>query len=153
MRLILPRLVGVPRWLAQIALALLLLTLSVKAQQMTADRTDRDAIRSVIQRQLQAFQTDDPEAAFAFASNEIRAKFGTAENFFQAVKTNYKAVYRPRSVMFEKLLTVQGIPTQEVILLAPDGELVKALYLMERQADNTWKISGCFLVPMQGQTI
>lgn len=153
MRLILPRLVGVPRWLAQISLALLLLTLSVKAQQMTADRNDRDAIHAVIQRQIQAFQSDDVEAAFAFASPEIRAKFGTADHFFQTVKTNYKAVYRPRSVMFEKLVTVQGIPTQEVILLAPEGELVKALYLMEKQADSTWKISGCFLVPMQGQTI
>jgi len=55
--------------------------------------------------------------------------------------------------MFEKLVMVQGIPTQEVVLLAPDGDLVKALYLMEKQPDGTWKISGCFIVPMQGQTI
>lgn len=153
MRLIPSPLTRLPRWLAQLSLALLLLTLSVKAQQMTANNTDRDAIRSVIQQQLQAFQKDDAEGAFAFASPEIRAKFGTARNFFQAIKTSYAAVYRPRSVMFEKLVAVQGVPTQEVILLAPDGELVKALYLMEKQPDGTWKISGCFLLPVPGQSI
>ncbi len=120
---------------------------------MTANTSDRDAIHSVIQRQLQAFQKDDAEGAFAFASPEIRAKFGTAKNFFRAVKTNYQAVYRPRSVMFEQLVTMQGIPTQAVILLAPNGDLVKALYLMEKQTDGTWRISGCFIVPIQGQTI
>jgi ketosteroid isomerase-like protein len=153
MRLIPSQLGSLPRWLAQISFALLLLTFSVKAQQMTANNADRDAIRAVIQQQLQAFQKDDAEEAFTFASPEIRTKFGTAKNFFQAVKTSYAAVYRPRSVMFEKLVTVQGIPTQEVVLLAPNGDLVKALYLMEKQPDNTWKISGCFIVPVQGQTI
>jgi len=153
MRLIPSKLGSLPRWLAQISFTLLLLTLAVKAQQMTTNNVDRDAIRAVIQRQLQAFQKDDAEEAFTFASPEIRAKFGTAKNFFQAVKTSYAAVYRPRSVMFEKLVMVQGIPTQEVVLLAPDGDLVKALYLMEKQPDGTWKISGCFIVPMQGQTI
>jgi len=153
MRLIPSKLGSLPRWLAQISFALLLLTLAVKAQQMTANNVDRDAIRAVIQRQLQAFQKNNAEEAFTFASPEIRATFGTAKNFFQAVKTSYAAVYRPRSVMFEKLVMVQGIPTQEVVLLAPDGDLVKALYLMEKQPDGTWKISGCFIVPMQGQTI
>ncbi len=55
--------------------------------------------------------------------------------------------------MFEQLVTMQGIPTQAVILLAPNGDLVKALYLMEKQTDGTWRISGCFIVPIQGQTI
>ncbi|MBW4474570.1 MAG: DUF4864 domain-containing protein [Stenomitos rutilans HA7619-LM2] len=120
---------------------------------MTETSSDRDTIRSVIQRQLQAFQRDNAEEAFTYASPEIRAKFGTAKNFFQAVKTSYAAVYRPRSVMFEKLVMVQGIPTQEVVLLDPNGDLVKALYLMEKQPDGTWKIRGCLIVPMQGQTI
>jgi hypothetical protein len=153
MRLVSFQFGSLPRWLTQISFALLLLTLSVKAQQMTGIPSDRDAIRAVIQRQLQAFQKDDAEEAFAYASPEIRAKFGTAKNFFQAVKTSYAAVYRPRSVMFEKLVTVEGIPTQEVVLLDPNGDLVKALYLMEKQADGTWKISGCYIVPMPGQTI
>lgn len=153
MRLMPSRLGRLTRWLTQISVALLLLTLSVKAQQMTANNADRDAIRAVIQRQLQAFQADNAEEAFTFASPEIRAKFGTAKNFFQAVKTSYAAVYRPRSVMFEKLVIVRGIPTQEVILLAPDGELVKALYLMEKQPDRTWKINGCILMPLPGQSI
>ena len=139
--------------MAAVSAELLLFTLFVKAQQMTANDTDRNAIRAVIKQQLQAFQRDNAEEAFAFASPEIRAKFGTANHFFQAVKTGYAAVYRPRSVVFEELVMMEGIPTQEVILLAPDGDLVKALYLMEKQPDSTWKISGCLLVPLQEQSI
>ncbi|MBD2021324.1 DUF4864 domain-containing protein [Leptolyngbya sp. FACHB-36] len=116
---------------------------------MNVNEIDRDRIRTVIEQQLQAFRTDDAEAAFSFASPEIRAKFGTASNFIHMVRTTYPAVYRPRSVVFERLVTVQGIPAQEVILLDPDGDLAKALYLMEQQPDGRWKIGGCFLIPVQ----
>ena len=140
-------------WLIQVSLTLFTVALPINAQQMDVNDIDRAAIRSVIQRQLQAFQADDAAAAFEFASPEIREKFGTAENFLRMVKLAYVAVYRPRSVMFENLVTVKGIPTQEVFLLGPDGNLVKALYLMELQPNGTWKISGCFLVPAAGETI
>lgn len=115
---------------------------------MDVNSTDRYTIRSTIEQQLQAFQKDDAEAAFALASSEIREKFETAENFLNLVKTDYAAVYRPRSVMFEQVVYVQGLPAQEVILLAPDGNLLKAIYLMAKQADGSWKISGCLLSPV-----
>jgi hypothetical protein len=110
--------------------------------------TDRTAIRAVIEQQLQAFQNDDAEAAFRFASPEIQVKFGTAETFLRMVRTTYSAVYRPRSVLFAEVISLQNIPTQEVILLDPDGNLVKALYLMEQQPGNDWRICGCFVVPI-----
>ncbi|MEH1942656.1 MAG: DUF4864 domain-containing protein [Nostoc sp.] len=108
-------------------------------------------IRSVVERQLAAFKKDDAQGAFAFASPAIQAQFGTPENFMQMVKTTYPGVYRPRSVFFEKITTIQGNITQPVLLLAPDGVPLRALYFMEKQPDNSWRINGCFLVSLEGK--
>lgn len=115
--------------------------------------TDTDAIniRSVIEYQLAAFKKDDAQGAFAFASPAIQAQFVTPENFMQMVKTSYRAVYRPRSVFFEKITTIQGNITQPVLLLAPDGIPLRALYFMEKQPNNIWRINGCFLVSLEGK--
>lgn len=139
------------RRLTQICLGLFLLMLPVKAQHMNVNNTDRIAIRSVIEQQLQALQQDDAKTAFSFANSEIREKFGTPENFLKMVKIAYPAVYLPRSVLFEGLGLVEGVLTQQVLLMSPKGDLVRAHYLMERQPNGTWKISGCFLVPVQAE--
>ena len=112
--------------------------------------TDRDraTIRSVVEQQLQAFQKDDAAGAFAFASPGIKQQFRTAENFMHMVKVAYQAVYHPRSVLFENLVTVAGIPAQTVLLLDSEGIPVRAIYLMEKLFDNSWRINGCYLVPI-----
>lgn len=111
---------------------------------MNVTSHDRQAIRSVIEDQLCAFQRDDAEAAFSFASEDIQAKFATAQNFLHLVKVAYPAVYRPRAVLFETLEVDQS-PMQEVLLLAPDGTVFKAMYLMHKQETGDWRIDGCFL--------
>jgi ketosteroid isomerase-like protein len=115
--------------------------------------TDQIAIRAVIEQQLQAFQKDDANKAFSFASPEIQKQFGNAQNFMSMVKEAYPAVYRPRSVMFEKLSIVQGNQTQSVMLLDPKGTLMKATYIMQKQASGSWRINGCYLVTAEGQTL
>jgi Domain of unknown function (DUF4864) len=115
--------------------------------------TDNDAItiRSLIEHQLAAFQKDDAQGAFAYASPAIQRQFRTPEYFIQMVKISYPAVYRPRSVFFEKITTIQGNITQPVLLLAPDGVPLRALYFIEKQPDNTWRINGCFLVSVKSK--
>ncbi|MEH2280697.1 MAG: DUF4864 domain-containing protein [Nostoc sp.] len=75
----------------------------------------------------------DAQGAFAFASPAIQTQFGNPENFMLMVKTSYSAVYRPRSVFFDRITTIQGNITQPVLLLAPDGVPLRALYFMEKQ--------------------
>lgn len=118
---------------------------------MEVTDTDRTAIRSIIEGQLEAFQRDDAIGAFAFASPGIQMQFGTPENFMRMVTTAYQAVYRPRSVLFEDITTINGALTQPVLLLDSSGVPVRALYLME--FDGTWRINGCYLVPIEGQII
>lgn len=120
---------------------------------MTLHAADRTEIRSVIEAQLQAFQNDDAEAAFGFASPSIREVFSTAKNFIQMVQQSYPAVYRPRSVIFEALTNLQGVPAQPVLLLSEAGVPVRALYLMEKQPDHSWKISGCYLTSVEQKEV
>jgi len=118
---------------------------------MKLTTADRVAIRSVVEQQLQAFQRDDAVGAFTFASPEIQNQFQTPEQFISMVKTTYHAVYNPRSVLFEDLIEIDTSPAQEVLLLDSHGELIKAVYLMQQQPNLSWRIHGCFLVPMDAQ--
>ena len=114
--------------------------------QAPASQADRAAIRAVIGDQISAFRRDDGDAAFAFAAPSIRDMFGTADRFMAMVRGGYQPVYRPRQVEFGDLMLKEGALTQVVHVVGPDGIPVTALYFMERQADGTWRISGCSLV-------
>jgi Domain of unknown function (DUF4864) len=64
-----------------VLLPVLLLALPLYAQQRDLIDTDRAAIRTVIERQLDALRQDDAASAFALASPEIQAKFETPGTF------------------------------------------------------------------------
>ncbi|MEM6452474.1 MAG: DUF4864 domain-containing protein [Cyanobacteria bacterium P01_D01_bin.105] len=112
--------------------------------------TDADlmAIRQAIEQQIVAFQEDNAVAAFSQAAPGIQIQFGTAENFVNMVKAAYPPVLSPRSVVFEDLQQVDGLPAQQVMLMDQNGQLVRATYLMQQQAMGDWKIAGCYLTPM-----
>jgi len=139
------------RWCATVLL--LLVALSAGAQEQALTAADQAAIRTVITRQLDAFRQDDAVAAFSFASPMIQAKFGTPDVFLQMVKTAYQSVYRPRYVTFKDLQRSQGIPTQAVFLIGPDGVPVTAMYMMQKQPDGAWKIDGCYLLAAKGEAL
>ncbi len=117
---------------------------------MDLAETDRNAIRQVITAQLEAFQADDGIQAFLYAAPSIRQQFKTVENFMHMVRDAYHPVYRPRSVIFDKLTSMQGLPAQTLLVMDQHGAIVKAIYLMEQQANRDWRIAGCFLVPVGG---
>lgn len=106
------------------------------------------AIRRVIEQQIAAFQTGDAITAFAQAAPGIQIQFGTAEHFVAMVEAAYPPVYRPRSVVFEDILTVEGLPAQQVMLMDQNGQLIRATYTMQQQSSGEWKIAGCYLTPM-----
>jgi hypothetical protein len=125
-----------------------LLSFNACAHQMELTVADGAAIRSVIERQLEAFRREDATGAFAFASPEIQAKYGTPEYFMSIVKTFYEPVYRPRRTGgFTNLYVMDGQLTQPVLLVGPNGDFVMAFYTMQRQANGEWKILGCSLIP------
>ena len=118
--------------------------LAVHAQPAVSD-ADRSAIRATIQSQVEAFRRDDGEAAFGYASPEIRRMFGTSDMFMDMVRQGYQPVYRPRVFDFREIVDLQGQVTQKVHVVGPDGRPVTALYPMTRLPDGTWRINGCYL--------
>ncbi len=119
----------------------------------TMTTADEAAIADIIQQQLAAFQADDAELAFSFASPDIQAQFQTADQFMGMVQTMYEPVYRPQSVEFGAIQFIRGRPVQAVTVLGPTGTWVTAYYQMEKQPDDTWRIAGCVLAPVEGETI
>ena len=115
---------------------------------MKVTEADLMAIRQVIEQQIKAFQEDDPVVAFAQAAPGIQMQFGTAENFVSMVQAAYPPVHRPRSVMFENFLEIEGLPAQQVMLMDQKGQLIRATYTMQQQRLGDWKIAGCYLTPM-----
>lgn len=131
------------RWLALLFLALAV-SAPVQAQQAISP-VDASAIRQVIQSQLDAFQRDDWQRAFGYASPTIQTKFVSPEIFSQMVRQGYPQVYRPKSVEFRELSLSEFGPTQRVFVVGPDGHSYMAYYTMEQQPDGSWRISGCHL--------
>jgi ABC-type transporter MlaC component len=124
----------------------LVVTLLVVALPAAAAAEDRGtAFRTVIEAQLEAFQRDDGNAAFAHASPMIKDMFRTPDTFMAMVVRGYPQVYRPRSVDFGATTVYRGQPAQIVYLVGPDGEPVIAYYQMQQQPDGTWKINGVYL--------
>ncbi len=106
---------------------------------------DQAAIRGVISRQIEAFERDDGDAAYAFASRHIQHQFGDPGRFLDMVRRSYPAVHRPRSVDFAELLVGDGTIVQQVELVGPDGKAELALYSMQRDTAGQWRIDGCIL--------
>jgi ketosteroid isomerase-like protein len=115
--------------------------------------SDAAAIRQVIQSQMEAFKTDDWNAAFGYASPGIQTRFESPQIFSQMVTQAYQPVYRPRGVEFRELKASEFGPTQEVFVVGPDGLSYLAYYTMEKQADGSWRINGCYLVRTLDQSV
>ena len=129
--------------LSALAVALALPAAAAVAQ--SPDGAERAAIRVLIESQIAAFQRDDGAAAYAMAAPAIHGIFPTVEAFMAMVRQGYMPVYRPRSVVFGPLQDSPVGPLQWVFLTGPDGVNYVAVYSLERQADGSWKISGCAL--------
>lgn len=122
----------------------LMLALALPATAQVSS-SDQDAIRDVIQRQVDAFRRDDGETAFGFASPAIRGMFGSSDVFMDMVRQGYQPVYRPRVFEFREIVTLHGMVTQKVHVIGPDGRPVTAFYPMAQQPDGSWRIEGCYL--------
>jgi hypothetical protein len=132
-------------WLALVAAS------PASAQEVAA--IDAQAIRKVIEQQLDAFAADDAERAFSHAAPMIRQLFGTPERFLAMVRRGYPVVYRPARVAFLRPEVAEGEIHQAVQMQDADGEVWTATYRMQRQSDKSWRISGVELAPSKSRAI
>lgn len=128
-------------WAIGVLWAALLIVPPVRASEVA--RGDVKAVRQVIEAQLAAFAEDDAEKAFSFAAPSIRESFGTAEKFMAMVRRGYPVVYRPTSVRFLEPVMHGATLMQRVRMTDDLGTSWMVVYSLERQDDQSWRITGC----------
>ena len=112
----------------------------------TSAAEDVAAAQSVIRSQEQAFNRDDPAAAYSHAAPAIQGIFPDPETFMAMVRNSYAPVYRHKSFEFGEARTADGKIAQRVHILDADGVPWEALYTLELQPDGSLKITGCVLL-------
>jgi len=133
------------------ALAALQLLLVAHAAPFTA--ADEKNVRSVVEAQLAAFAKDDAVKAFSYAAPNIREAIGTADAFLTMVRRDYPVVYRPASVTFLKAEGKGDDVVQRVQMLDASGNSYLAVYTLQRQKGNVWRITGCVVVENKGRMV
>jgi len=132
-----------------LALAAFQLMLVAHAAPFTA--ADEKTVRSVVAAQLAAFAKDDAVKAFSYAAPNIREAIGTAEAFLTMVRRDYPVVHRPASVTFLKAEGKDDDVVQRVQMLDASGNSYLAVYTLQRQRGNVWRITGCVVVENKGR--
>jgi hypothetical protein len=126
------------------AIVLLLTLLLGLSSPACAD--DVAAAQGVIRAQEQAFARDDAAAAWSHAAPAIQEIFQQPEIFMQMVRQGYAPVYRHKSFEFGEAKTAGSQIAQRVHIVDDNGEAWEALYTLERQADGSYRITGCSLL-------
>jgi len=108
---------------------------------MYISESDKSLIRQLIEKQLQAFQENDSETAFALTSPKIQSKF-TPQDFVQTLSNKYSAILEPRSVMFRGFTLIENFPALISMIMDREGNLVKVVFVVQHQQDYSWRIHG-----------
>ena len=107
---------------------------------------DIAAAQGVIRAQEQAFGRDDAAAAYSYAAPAVRQIFPSEGIFMSMVQNGYAPVYRHRSFEFGEAREQGDWIAQRVHIVDENGTAWEALYTLERQADGSFKITGCTLL-------
>ncbi len=110
-------------------------------------------IRSVIQVQLDAFASGDATAAYGQASPTIQNLFPSELIFMEMVRSGYSVLIAPKRVDFLNLFEDDGSPVYRVGIESKDGTQWIAFYRMALQPDASWKIAGCIIFALSGQSV
>ena len=110
---------------------------------------DGAAISETIQSQMDAFKARDAEAAFQFASPNIKGMFGTPERFGTMVEQGYPMVWNNDEVQYLELREIAGRLWQKVMIRDASGGLTMLDYQMIETPEG-WQINGVQILPMPG---
>lgn len=139
--------------LLRLLLMLVFLLPNFAARADDISRADQSAFQQIINDQIAAFNADDGLRAYSYAAPVIKQLFPSPDIFMSMVKQGYQPVYRQRSFSFGEVLDEMGRPAQEVTIVDVNGQTWTAIYSFERQANGSWKISGCRLVQVPGADV
>jgi len=104
---------------------------------------DAQKVQGVIVAQLEALASDDADRAFETATPEVREAIGSSLRFLAMVRVAYPMVYRNAAVTFHKPREAEGGVLQLVEITDDDSKSWLVVFALERQPDESWRISGC----------
>jgi Domain of unknown function (DUF4864) len=130
------------------AVAVTLLTGVASAEDLTAASS-----RAIVERQFDAFQRDDGQAAYALAAPTIKDMFTDADHFMAMVRDHYAPVYRHRSADFGAFKESGDEASLEATLVDNDNVVWTAVYSFRRAPNGDWLISGCVLARAEASAI
>src|ERR1700675_3362778 len=113
----------VTRMVGAAAVAMTLLIGTAPAEDLTATGS-----RGIVERQFDAFQRDDGQAAYALAAPTIKDMFSDADRFMAMVRDHYAPVYRHRSADFGAFKESGDEASLEATLVDNDNVLWAVLY-------------------------
>jgi hypothetical protein len=138
----------VMKMVGAVAVAIILLTGAASAEDLTAASS-----RAIVERQFDAFQRDDGQAAYALAAPTIKDMFTDADHFMAMVRDHYAPVYRHRSADFGAFKEEGDEANLEATLVDSDNVVWTALYSFRRAPNGDWLISGCVLAKAEASAI
>lgn len=139
--------------LLRLLLVLVFLMPNLVARADEISRADQSAFQEIINDQIAAFNADDGLRAYSHAAPVIKQLFPSPDIFMSMVRQGYQPVYRQKSFSFGEVVDDLGRPAQEVTIVDMNGQTWTAIYSFERQANGSWKISGCRLVRVPGADV
>lgn len=101
--------------------------------------------QAIIRSQTDAFERGDATTAWSYASPAIQGIFGQADLFMGMVKQSYPPIVRHKSFEFGKTRIDGDSVEQDVRIVDDEGVPWEALYMLAKQPDGGWKITGCTL--------
>jgi hypothetical protein len=119
----------------------------------SADDLTGATLRALVERQFDAFERDDGEAAYALAAPTIKQMFDDADHFMAMVRDHYAPVYRHRSAEFGAFTESGDEASLQATLVDGHNVVWTAFYSFRREANGDWLISGCVLVKAEGSAI
>ena len=106
-------------------------------------------IQDIISEQIVAFQQNNAEEAYSFASSFIKSKFPSPSRFMAMVKGSYPMIWNPQNFKFIEQRGHASNIIQRVVFTDKDDNLFFFDYLMIKTKE-TWAIDGVYLVQSGG---
>lgn len=145
------------RFLALLTVAVALIGVHRGVRADTLSDVETQQVQAVVAQQFSAFAMDDADRAFETATPAVRETFGNAGLFLAVVRGMYPMVYQAGQVNFHKPLKEEDTAVQLVEIRSADGgpeaKSWLAIFALERQPDNSWRISNCVVAENHWQAV
>lgn len=112
------------------------------ARSADLSRADAQAVQRVVAAQLDALAIDDAQRLFDTVTPSVQQNFNSSGDLLAMLRVLYPMVYRPHKIGFAPAQAMNEGAVQGVEVTDQDDTRWLALFIMERQPDDTWRVGG-----------